>query len=107
MKKKRSLFPLTMHGVVSLLLPIPCYLILFVVTAFLSLLVPGSMESGFGNLVGVFFMAIAPVFSLFGIWRRVQRLRRRKRSKRAIACLTMCGLGLIEFIAVLVFTLRY
>lgn len=107
MKKRRSVFPLAMHGVVSLLLPIPCYLILFVVNAFLALLVPGSMESGFGKLVGVFFMAIAPIFSLVGIWRGVQRLRRRKRSKRAIACLAMCGLALIEFAAVLGFTLRY
>ena len=107
MKKQRNSFSLTLHGIVSLLLPIPCFLIIFVLNAFLSLLVPGSMEAGAGTIVGVVFMLIPAVFSLVGIWRGIQRLRRRKRSKRAIACLAMCGLGLIEFIAVLVFTLRY
>ena len=95
MNKKRDSFPLVLHGAVSLLLPIPCFLITFVWNAFLAFLVPGAS----GTFVSALPMFAAPVFALAGVLRGVRRLRRRRSSRRAVACLVMCGIGIIEFIA--------
>jgi len=112
MKKTKESFPLVLHGVVSLLLPIPCFLIMFVVNAFLAVLVPGSAEAAGGtSFVSILPMLIAPAFSLSGAYRAVRLLRRSKkggkRFKRCIACLAMCTLALAAFIALMMFGLRY
>ena len=112
MKKKKESFPLILHGFVSLLLPIPCFLIMFVVNAFLAVLVPGSAEAAGGtSFISILPMLFAPIFSLSGIWRSVRLLLRSKkggkRFKKCIACLAMCALGLLAFIALMVFGLRY
>ena len=112
MKKKKEAFPLILHGVVSLLLPVPCYLIMFVLNAFFALLVPGSAEAAGGNsFISVLPMLFAPAFSLSGIWRSVRLMRRSKkggkRFKKCIVCLALCALGLIAFMVLMVFGLRY
>ena len=112
MKKKKESFPLMLHGFVSLLLPIPCFLIMFVVNAFLAVLVPESAEAAGGtSFVSILPMLVAPAFSLSGIYRAVRLLLRSKkggkRFKKCIACLAMCGLALAAFIALMVFGLRY
>ena len=112
MKKKKSSFPLILHGVVSLLLPVPCYLIMFVLNAFLAFLVPGSAEAAGGtSFVSVLPLLISAAFSLSGIFRAVRLLLRSKkggkRFKKCIVCLTLCGLGLIAFIVLMVLGLRY
>ena len=112
MKKKKEAFPLVLHGVISLLLPIPCFLIMFVVNAFLAVLVPGSAEAAGGtSFVSILPMLLSPTFSASGGWRALRLMRRSKRGgrrfKKCIACLAMCVLGLAVSIALTAFALRY
>ena len=112
MKKKKETFPLVLHGAVSLLLPVPCYLIMFVLNAFLALLVPGSAEAAGGtSFISMLPLLISAVFSLSGIYRAVRLLLRSKkggkRFKKCIASLALCGLGLIAFAVLMVLGLRY
>lgn len=112
MKKKKETFPLVLHGAVSLLLPIPCFLIMFVLNAFLAVLVPGSAEATGGtSFISILPMLFAPAFSLSGIYRAIRLLLRSKkggkRFMKCIACIAMCALALAAFIALMVFGLRY
>lgn len=112
MKKKKESFPLMLHGFVSLLLPIPCFLIMFVINAFLALLVPGSAEAAGGtSFISMLPLLVSAVFSLSGVYRAVALLRRSKkggkRFKKCVACLALCALALVAFIALMVFGLRY